>query len=302
MRFGMNEDLSARLGKIIEATVRLAHELKYQYGFDPSPQSQGAKERDSGIVAGGHRLILEAGQMAETRLVATAGHLQALGSLLERPDQAAFGVFAISGLARTALELSARAAWLLDPRIDGWTRGLRGMAEMLYSFSEEAKYPAPPIQESARRRLAKYVAAAESAGLAPAPHRDRPEHFGEPRLGATGVIKAQMGAEGELTYRELSGIAHGNITALLRLTENVSLDEWSDNVVPREEGISLTQPVIATHVLPLLAVVHRAYAEALEFKVRLFGWDQAFYKLRRIEIAKAMVDLMRALPGVGTDA
>jgi hypothetical protein len=84
------------------------------------------------------------------------------------------------------------------------------MAEIVHCFNEEAKYPASPIQESAKRRMAEYVAAAESAGFSPVPNRDRPEHFGEPRLGATDAINAQMGAEGELTYRELSGIAHGN--------------------------------------------------------------------------------------------
>ena len=119
--------------------------------------------------------MLEANQMAETRLVATAGHLQAISGLLGHPEQAALHVFAISALARTALESSARAAWLLDPSIDGQTRGLRGMAELIYCYNEEAKYPAPPIQESARRRLADSVAAAESAGFSPVPNRERPE-------------------------------------------------------------------------------------------------------------------------------
>ena len=73
-------------------------------------------------------------------------------------------------------------------------------------------------------------------------------------------------------------------------------------MVPRQEGVSITQHVIAGHVLPLLAVVHSAYTDALRFKVLLFGWVEAFYKSRRLEIAKATVALMRALPEVGTDA
>jgi hypothetical protein len=84
--------------------------------------------------------------------------------------------------------------------------------------------------------------------------------------------------------------------------EQVPSDEEPEDAASLMEGISLRRPVIAAHVLSMLAVAHRSYVEAIEAKVELFGWNEAVYGRRRLEVAKAMVDLMRAMPGVGLES
>lgn len=148
-----------RLRSILAGTVRTAHELKARYGFAPAPGSRAEEEIRAGFRPRKYRPVLEAYQMAELRLVATADHLGTVAELLQRAES----VYAVSALARTSLETSARAAWLLDPEIDGRIRGLRGLAEMLHAFREEARYPIPPLQDLARKRVEALVEAAESA-------------------------------------------------------------------------------------------------------------------------------------------
>lgn len=136
-------------------------------------------------------------------------------------------IHAIAALARTALEGAARVAWLLDPDADVSTRARRGLVELLYSFSEEAKIPTPVFQSWFSMGVAELVEAGDAADDVEVVRNKRGDvlHFGELRPSATDVIHGVAGSDGEAVYRELSGIAHGNITAHIRLTEPVATDE-----------------------------------------------------------------------------
>jgi hypothetical protein len=276
----------------LAGSVRIAGELKSRNGFEPGAGSRAEAEIREGFLAGKYRPVLEAYHMAELRLVVTADHVGTLAGLLKNAES----VYAVSALARTALETSARAAWLLDPRIDGLTRGCRGMTELLYAFREEAKYSIPTFHPLVRKRIGGLVAGAESASIEVFRHRhsNEPLHFGEPRPGATDVIRAFMDSAGELAYRELSAIAHGNPTALLRQTEVVPDHEHPAGVpLPEAERVSLTRPAPSASSVVPLGVVWQAYMQALEQKVELYGWDRTALQAWTTEAGREVVRLLR---------
>jgi hypothetical protein len=170
------------------------------------------------------------------------------------------------------------------------------MVELLYAFREEAKYPIPLLQPVAWERHGELVAAAESAQVVVIRHpkTQEPIHFGEPRPTATEVIQAEMGAAGEIAFRELSGVAHGNPTALIRQTKTVP-DHLQPPGVPLTEskGVSLTRPTLSPRdVVPKLGVVWQVYVQALENKLDLFGWDRTSFSAWIVEARREMVRLL----------
>src|SRR5437867_3632881 len=102
-----------RLRVLLRAVISFGDNLKAFYGLDPLAGSRARVELDADVLVGGHRVVLEAYHMAELRLVAARDHVSSVAQLLHASDS----VFAVSALARTALETSSRSAWLLSPRI-----------------------------------------------------------------------------------------------------------------------------------------------------------------------------------------
>jgi hypothetical protein len=285
-----------RLQGILRGTIDAGFELKVRHGFGPAAGSQGRDERDGGFRVGRRNPVQEAFDMAETRLVAASSQLGAASELLPRTD----AVYSVAALARTALETSVRAAWLYDPAVDARPRGLRGMAELLYAFREESKYRIPGAQSHARRRMGELVEGAKAAGLLPSPTEDDPQHFGEPRPGATDIIRAAHGEEGELVYRELSAVAHGNPTALIRWTTVVPVAEHPPGV-ELPDGVSLTSPApLPRALVPLFGVVWQAYMRALENKVDLFGWDRPRLRLWSVRAGGELIALLRSVEKTAT--
>jgi hypothetical protein len=222
-------------------------------------------------VAGQYRLLVEAYSISETRLVASAGHLSAVATLLEDGPER---IHAIAALARAALESSARVAWLLDLHLDGRTRGLRSLAELMYVSREESKMPSPAFQDKASARLKELLEGAEASGFEPVRNRKgQVMHFGEQRPDATDVIRWLTGDFGELVYRELSGVAHGNLTAHARLTEPVPADE-QPGITLTDMGMVLHRLAPLTRIAPQLGIVWAAFSKALWNKVILYGWDR----------------------------
>jgi hypothetical protein len=288
------EDHVQRTKALLAGTTALAMELKAAYLTEATRGSRAEQERAQGFVAGRYRSVLEVYTMAETRFVAATSQLEAVAALL---DMGPLMVHAICSLARASLESSARAAWLLDPRIDGTVRGLRGVAELLYVFREEAKMPIRPFREMAIKRLKEVQEGTVAAGFRPTLNKKGEIlHFGEPRPDATSMVRLIGGEAGEIVYRELSGVAHGNLTAHVRLMERVPKDE-THGVTTTEPRVSVTRPASAARLIPALATVWRPYMHALGRKLVMYGWDRARFAEWAHQAGKEWQELVNAQVG-----
>jgi hypothetical protein len=290
-RIMQTTDPLKRLDSVLAGTVRLASELKAEYRMEAVPGSKADTERAEGVTAGRYRPLVEAYSMSESRLVAAGSHLLAAGVLLGHGPLVRH---AICALARTALETSARVAWVLEPGIDGRTRALRGIAELMYAFREESKFPIPAFQDLAKARLQEVIEGAESSGLsAERSKKGEVLHFGERRPEATEVVRQEVGLEGEIIYRELSGVAHGNLTAHVRQVEPVPADEQL-GITLKDAGLSLTRPGPLTELVKPLGHVWSAYNAALGRKVLLYGWDRYRYRAWTTEASREVDKLIRS--------
>jgi len=179
---------------------------------------------------------------------------------------------------------------LVDPKIDGPTRGRRAMADLLYCFLEESKYMVDELKPIAEERLKVLADALQEEQLLIRNKRDGKLRgvAGAPRPGSTDVIKMYLGEAGELAYRELSGVAHANPTALVRQTQVVNVDA--------PEGFQVVQPGISLATLvPRLALVHSAFTTAMTPTVRLRGWDRDKWRSWEVEAGQALVRLLRSV-------
>jgi hypothetical protein len=200
----------------------------------------------------------------------------------------------MSTLARSALETAARARWTLTEDIDERQRCLRGLADLLYAFQEEAAFPFPEMVKQGEVRLTQLLIDAEAAGFPPVRNKKgQPLHFGERRLGATELVEWAAGREGVATYRELSGLAHANTTTLVRYREAIPSDEMPILPGPANpEGVTVTVPAFhAKAAIPLLFIVWQTYIDAALTKIRLYGWPTSYVDAWRIEAGRQLVRL-----------
>ncbi|MDP9225316.1 MAG: hypothetical protein M3P18_16025, partial [Actinomycetota bacterium] len=236
------------------------------------------------------RVVLEAFQMAEWRLVASLDHLATAGSVVHEPES----VYAVAGMARLSIETSARAAWLLDPAIDGRRRGLRSLADLLDGYQWEAKLTLGAATHSTTR-IAELVADAQAAGIPPVMNKSgSPLHFGEPHLRAVDVVELKTGSAGLLAFRELSGIAHATPTALFRRIREVPAPQRPEGVTTVIEGVKFAAPYVdPANLVPVLGTVIGAYVDALDAKVSVLGWSQTAWRYTRRDIGKSLVALIK---------
>jgi len=288
------ERLAHLIGRIVESNGR----MKARNGLDPLVESQAANEIDAGFTVGPRRPVLDAFQMAEWRLLASIDHLGTAGRVLHDD----MSLYAVAGLARLSIETSARAAWLLDPKLDGRRRGLRAMTDLLNAYKEEAKIPGAADESTAR--IEDLVADARAAGIDPVMDRKTGSHllhFGEPHIGSIDVVKLHAGEGGELAYRELSGIAHAAPTALFRRVKEVPIAEQPEGLT-RLEGVKVARPTPdPANLVPTLGVVIDAYLDALDLKVSIYGWSQTVWRYNRKGLYRSLAALVRPLMPPGNE-
>jgi hypothetical protein len=233
--------------------------------------------------------------LAQLRILAAIDHMYALVNLLQDPDL----VYSPASVARAAIECTARAWWLLDPDVDLRTRVLRGMADRLVSQGELARVPIQEVADYARGRIDRILAGAAGFNLQPVrTKKGAYRGIGEVTVpGVMELLRDQLGPRvGEVAYRELSLIAHGDpigIVASSRVVEDPAGRHERGLFAPR-----VGQGTVASRI----GVVTLSYTEAVDREVRLFGWDRTDWIASRDESKKAMGRLLRSIfPKEGTD-
>ncbi len=187
-------------------------------GF-PGSRAQG-EASESEVLGGEAREIAlrSAYSLMNVSLFATIQHVESIAALLETNNPPAY---AITVVARSAIEIVARAWWLADPSLDATGRIRRALIERLASALEvdrleaaghlqRGELGAPPTVDA-------LVSEIEGLGFTCNPRNGSVD--GDMRLGATNLIAAFLKADTEkghrTIYRLLSAVAHGTLWGLM---------------------------------------------------------------------------------------
>lgn len=251
------------------------------------PGSLAAAEVAAETTVAGHRPVTEAYSFADLRVAAAVEQAGALARLLDETG-AAFSAAAVS---RTAIENAARAAWLMDPRIDGTARGHRALAELFESRSSDRRFMEMlakervdvPKQQDAfladraalETQYQELVEGLDGAGLLARSRRGGAAPIGVVGVAlpnTTDVIRNELGGGELLAWKELSAVAHGSPTALVRQTKPLAANPG--------QGMQVVSAQVSTATLaPSLATVFLGIREAIDRMVVLRGWDRRRWKL-----------------------
>jgi hypothetical protein len=261
-------------------TVRATHGLRSREG---SPAARELEQQSEFADGWGDEPVLMAYGVAWVRLVAAAEQLRGIGTLLGSEDTRVFGP---ASLARTVLETSSRAWWLLEANLSVETRVLRGMTEWLAGWSEVHRMNIPEIQERAARRISEIEASAGALGFE-VRRSNRGALLGigpVDRVGYRALIREQHGAMGDLAYSDLSGVAHSEPQALITRTQRVGEDPQHVFIGPIESP-ETTVPMIGIAVL--------GFVEAAGRDIYLQGWDRTTWSAWWTEAGRALLPLIR---------
>jgi hypothetical protein len=179
---------------------------------------------------------------------------------------------------RGTLEASARACWLLDPKLSQRQRQERGFTERLNHLQGLQKFQRE--REDARAKIVRLRAQATAAGLdekVSKEHKKSP-----PALLGFGIVRPKMtdlllqllphrragidaDAEGQFLYRLVSGSAHSEPWAILAST--TSVESLGDGIVLAEVEVNVNLLMgVATKILDL-------YDRAIRLHSSLMGYD-----------------------------
>ena len=280
----------SQLLSALNETARRFHEVRESNGLQPAPGSKAAEAiAQQGSMAGlwGRLPTQDALGQADLRLVAGMDHLGALHQLISQGE----AVFALASLARSVMECSARAWWLLDPAIDGHTRILRGLVDRSSGLLGMAQIPEPPIQARAQALLELIERGAEEHGLKlEIDRRARRVTLGEVAMpGYLSLIRAQLDDMGEMAWRDLAAVAHAELPALIS-----RLQFLPDN--PPQEATSGTVLVAANPSMAQLTtrvgIALHSYIEAAGRSIELMGWSMMEWRAFRVEAQRLLVSIL----------
>lgn len=230
--------------------------------------------------------LRQAHSYATTQFAAAFSQADGMATLLEGSEPA---LHSLEPLARSAVETSSRAGWLLDPSVDADTRALRGMAELIHVAREAMRLETDDGFFRMDQSWANVRAAADRLGIELRYQRKDPLPVGVEgvqRPGSRAIVERTLGkALGGQSYAVLSGVTHGD-AMLLGFS-------WA----PSEPGSSrvraqLSLMDVATITIPVLTALTTSFRAMVE----LYGWDvQGWDSWTRSVLAKARpADLVRA--------
>jgi hypothetical protein len=294
--------------RCLDGAVLATGETIQANGWDPAPGSQAAGEiaAQGPFVRRSKTPVHDAYSFGFARLANATAHVAALSRLLkEEPN-----VYGAATVARIVLESSAKAAWALDVSLGVKMRVARGRASAIGNVIDVLGFPRPeqPQQEAdetdkafrARvdefdKIMAEFTKAettrddlvADAQAIKLDVKLDRRGRFlgvEEALPGHTETIKIQLGDEGAMAYRDLSGVSHGGMSSLLHRMDEVAAIPGRALMKPTED--------VGSH-LASLAVAVLAFTRANETRIQLFGWDATKWVAWRLENR----DVMRRLFG-----
>ena len=220
-------------------------------------------------------------------------------------------LYAFQSVARSVIEMSARAWWVLDRDIDSQTRTARHFVNMLESIKRQRDLGL--FGESSNGtfglRMHHFMQRAGKAGLRATYPKDKTLHpipevgpfmpdltsikvptgfDGEHFKTGGGIIGPFMetngSKQGQQWWRRLSGLAHGTTYALL---EHLSfeLDEETNQVLTEKR-------LEATTVVHTAYVAADAYLGAVAANARLFGFNEQPIDVARRELLERMQEIL----------
>ena len=235
----------------------------------PNDRSDAARELDEQepyAGAWGADPVVQAYSQAQLLLLAGEDHLRALDRLLRR-EPLAFAPVAVS---RAAIEVFARAGWLLDSNLDSKNRIARGMTERLHSLRERAKLPADYNEPNPpHERIARIIEGANERGFSlVCDSRGEPVAVEEKRPSSTDAVDALLSKGGDglggVLYRITSAMAHGTMFGLLMRFEM----EPAENQ-PITAALPAMRPGNSTLIASAALL---AYVRAVDALVARMGW------------------------------
>lgn len=284
------EDVAAAFAARIEPVRAALHSLinsvearAERADSQPSPGSPAAADDEEDV-----RLvppfssppILDARHFGRLQLHAAGEYFSSTGLLLQLREPI---VFSDKVLVRSGIEAAARAAWLLDPLIDGRTRAARGINERLYGLGEVKDFASGEelVKQQARRAL--ILANAKKAGyLTQTPKRD-PWHVGtEKRPSSTAVMGWLLNANEPNRSRMGLGTAMQKYLSLFVHSTPMGLMTQSERELARSRGqwdVDLPLVSSSDDAGQLLGLAVLAYVAAAGRALTYFGWmDEAWRK------------------------
>lgn len=264
-------------------------------GFEPAAGSQAAREiaEQGPFVGRSKHPVLDAHSIALLRLSSATEHFEALVRSITDPALA----YGPASLARTALENSARAWWLLDPALDTKMRIARGRTEMISNFRQVARLPLPQAQAWAAARLADVIGDSQQVGFTPRRQRRAIIGMEEAPIGATAVIAAQLDDLGRVAYSDLSSVAHGT---LFGLVSRLGMVAPGENVPAVAEGVTLVTPAADLgSLINGISVALLSFRGAMDRRFGLYGWDVTHWEKWKASSGAILKRLLRFdAPGV----
>lgn len=273
---------------LLRGTVQKISSLKVHYNDDFVSGSIAAREleeqtKDYPSAAP----AWEAYSLAEARMVSSMSHMVAIANLIAID----ISVAAPSNLARSALEISSRACWLLASDISTDQRALRGHSERFYGLREMRKLPIKEIKNHAEARLKAAADTVRGFGLAVELDKNRiPERItgAEAVPAAIDVIRQEGGEGAEVAYRVLSAMAHGVTYGLFSTSRPIASD------LSRPGIIYVTEEAGLETLVPRLGYPMLALWRAVDMKIRLYGWNPSDWRAWRDKSARTLRELLHS--------
>jgi hypothetical protein len=199
-------------------------------------------------------------------LDSAADHLRAMADLLYQPH----GFLPDITLARSVVELSARARYLLEPDIGWRERARRYMNERLFSLNEQVRLLSGAALETDEEsaRILEMLSSAQGHGFPVRPPREgRLPSVGDSRPSGMQLLQGWLthpdGSDmGRAVYRAYSSVVHG-------VMHGLSDDMWQ-HTEKRAGSWRRNNPFDAA---PILVGAPLIFVEAIERASSQFGWD-----------------------------
>lgn len=236
-----------------------------------------------GTAAEWERGVNTAYAAARLGLVSMGEHSLCLARLITDPEVGVHGLLGAEVLSRSALEVGARAAWILDPMITARERVARYSVEEFNSASEYDRImaldaggaPSPDSQKAVQT----FKDLCESLGLKVQLNRKRWTYEVDEleRPTATKAVTDLVALtpyrlDKTIVYSLLSGATHGSTHSLLRSYERAGTTAESEILMERVVDQRLIESVVGITMMSYIAILRRI--------VELTGWPD--YRVRSL--------------------
>jgi hypothetical protein len=230
--------------------------------------------------------------------------LRGLRQLYQKP----MALYAFQSVARSVIELSARAWWMLDPQVDASTRTARYFVSQLTSIKRQDQVGAFGVGSNSAYglRLHAFLEQARRAGLEVNSGKGTaPITTSEPFIGDTSLLKTPSGfngvrepkggdlveefisaigsSHGRQWWAQLSGISHGTTYALIQHL----VFEPND----KSDVLSTRLSLSTTTAMRTAYVATDAYLGAIETYAKLFGFESEEVAAQRLRLLREMTSI-----------